>query len=116
MSVPAANCEFNFKRLQTTGGESGVQYMFTGVRESSTSLKMYEAGTPINSNVNTDSGAVPANYYCSFARGLTTTTAGDFTSGTSKFESFGALLTATDVSNLHTLVHAYQTALGRQGA
>lgn len=115
MVVPASACEFLFKRVLTTAGESGSQWMFTGSRVSSTSTKMYENGVQINSAVTADTGAVPTNYYCSFARGTTVSTASDYSSGVSKYESFGAGFDATEALAEYNLVHAYQTALGRAG-
>jgi hypothetical protein len=113
---PAFSIEFDFRRVIVSTSGSGSGYYFMGTRTTSTLSELYENGVFQSSNTGADSGAVPTNYYCSFARGLTTTTAGDHSSGTSKGETFGGGLDSTKAIAVHTRMQAYQAALGRSSA
>ena len=110
------NCnDSNFGNTTTV---TNAQGFWVGSRTGSaiTDLVAYKNGTAISStgivsNVGYDHPTVEFNL---LALGLSGGTGGYFSDRQFAFMSVGSGLTSTEVSNLYTLVQAYQTTLGRQ--
>jgi hypothetical protein len=117
MAVPAGEAGYSFKRVAASQSSlSGTGYFFSGSRTSSTAIELYENGSSIATTATADSGSVPTTKMCSGAYCPTDSTSAGNAAMTDKFMCFGGGLTDAEHSTLYTLVHAYQTALGRNSA
>ena len=84
---------------------------YVGSRSSTTSTKFYKDGINLISN-NTLDTAIPTTTV--YLGSINTDVSNHASPRAQQFASFGLGLTDTDVSNIYTLVQAYQTTLGRQ--
>ena len=102
MGADAQGANFSFSNVGQTG-------LLVGSRVSSTSNKVYRNGTLLATNTNTQTGTWPARNI-HFGNPNATV----YTTMNSIFSHIGKGLNDTEVSNLYSVVLAFQTALGRQ--
>jgi hypothetical protein len=94
------------------GSQANSQGLWTVTRSDATSVLGYKNGTLLNTNALPSTGQNTVAYYISAFNN--NGTAGQFSNRQVAFGSIGTGLSGTDLTNLYTVVQAYQTALSRQ--
>jgi hypothetical protein len=105
-------CRLNSQVVQYSNTDAKGFYTIT--KNGSTTLNAYKGSTLQNSG--TSAGTLPTINMLLWTAAVNTDTpyAQGYSNQSFAFVSFGDGLSATDVSNLNTVVQAYQTELGRQ--
>ena len=94
------------------GSQTNSQGLSTVTRSDAVSVLGYKNSTLLNTNALASSGKPTVAYY--FGAFNNNGTAQQFSNRQFAYVSFGTGFSATDVSNLYTLVQAFQTTLSRQ--
>jgi hypothetical protein len=94
------------------GNQANSQGLWTVTRSDATSVLGYKNGTLLNTNALPSTGQNTVAYYISAFNN--NGTAAQFSNRQVAFGSIGTGLSGTDLTNLYTVVQAYQTELSRQ--